>query len=301
MYVGNRRRALGSLATSLLAALAVAPASGNHRDGERGDRDRRGPNLFISSCDWSHSAKDDPIVHRGHAGMSHRHDFFGNTSTNSRSTSASLRRSGTNCSVAGDHAAYWAPSLQKKGRFIRPSRVIAWYVNNGSGRRIKPFPRGLKMIAGDAHAKAFQSPGVVNWSCEDNRFGRASDHFGGGERGFRNAIPSCRDRGVQLRINFPSCWDGKRRDSRDHKRHMAYREYTWRGESRCPRSHPVPVPALILDVIYPIRNGYKVFLASGRVRTAHADFFNGWDQGRLGRMTGACLARARGCFQRWWR
>ena len=36
---------------------------------------------FKVECAWSHAASDDPIVHPGRPGHSHRHDFFGNTAT----------------------------------------------------------------------------------------------------------------------------------------------------------------------------------------------------------------------------
>ena len=243
-----------------------------------------GPSSFTGSCPWSHSAYDDPIVHPGHRGHSHRHEFFGNRGTDARSTAAKLRRGRTTCSIPGDRSAYWTPSLFKGNRVVRPSRVLARYVNDGAGRRIRPFPKGLKMIAGNPGAPEVQSRRVVKWSCQ----GARADH---------GRIPRCRGRGVRLRVNFPSCWDGRRTDSADHRRHMAYRRWSWSGGWRCPRSHPVPVPTLTLDVTYPIRNGRGVFLASGRARTAHADFFNGWDQRELDRLTRRCLAR--GACGRW--
>lgn len=41
-------------------------------------------------------------------------------------------------------------------------------------------------------------------------------------------------------------------------------------------------------VRYPSRGG-AVTLASGEPQTAHADFFNGWDQARLEHLTTTCL------------
>ena len=45
---------------------------------------------WTSVCDYSHSLKDDPIVYPGQPGVSHLHDFYGNTTTNAYSTIASL-------------------------------------------------------------------------------------------------------------------------------------------------------------------------------------------------------------------
>jgi len=250
-----------------------------------------GSGVFASFCDWSHSRHDDPIVHPAHAGMAHRHDFFGNVTTDAHSTARTLRRGDTNCSIRADRAGYWTPSLYKAGRVVRPTRATAWYLKNGAGRRIRAFPRGLKLIAGDADAAQPQSPNIVNWSCAAE-----SPTAAGVSRAQGSRIPRCADRGVRLRVSFPSCWDGRRRDSRDHKRHMAYRAWSQRTLStRCPRSHPVPVPGLVLDIEYPIRNGDDVTLSSGRIRTVHADFFNGWRQHALRRLTRRCLARSRPC------
>ena len=41
---------------------------------------------FVVHCPYSHSAPDDPIVHYGKHGAAHRHDFYGATDTDSRST-----------------------------------------------------------------------------------------------------------------------------------------------------------------------------------------------------------------------
>jgi hypothetical protein len=47
---------------------------------------------FVVECGFSHAAADDPIVAPGHAGHSHRHVFFGNTSTSADSTVEDLSR-----------------------------------------------------------------------------------------------------------------------------------------------------------------------------------------------------------------
>ena len=39
---------------------------------------------FVVECGFSHAAPDDPIVHPGHAGVSHLHTFFGSTVTSKR-------------------------------------------------------------------------------------------------------------------------------------------------------------------------------------------------------------------------
>lgn len=82
---------------------------------------------------------------------------------------------------------------------------------------------------------------------------------------------------LQLRVTFPNCWNGRTLDSGDHKRHM---KYPSRG--RCPASHPVALPGLVLVVLYPpVPLGAMV--ATGHFG-AHADFMNGWNVDVLSRI-----------------
>ena len=89
---------------------------------------------------------------------------------------------------------------------------------------------------------------------------------------------------LQLRVNFPDCWDGKHLDSPDHRSHVAYsRNYV------CPASHPVKVPLIRLTVRYPITSGRGVYLASGGQFSGHADFFNAWNEAFLTRLVDVCF------------
>jgi hypothetical protein len=90
------------LATALCAGLAVAAAA------DAGARKLHGNNFFVN-CRFSHTSNDDPIVLPGMPGRSHAHTFFGNRSTDARSTLASLRAAGTTCKPTTDKAAYWVP------------------------------------------------------------------------------------------------------------------------------------------------------------------------------------------------
>jgi hypothetical protein len=57
----------------------------------------------------------------------------------------------------------------------------------------------------------------------------------------------------------------------------------------CPASHPIKVPLIRLNVRYPLTGGEGVQLASGGVLTAHADFFNAWDETFLKRLVDTCF------------
>jgi hypothetical protein len=240
---------------------------------------------FHIECDFSHLRRDDPIVHPGRPGMSHPHAFFANTSTKATSTWFSLRRAGTTCNNKGDKAAYWMPALYRNGNVVRP--VAGNFYYRGIHNRlaaIRAFPPGLKIIAGNHAAKKLQSTRVVAWSCQGSS--------GTGQATIRD----CGAGGnVKALIKFPSCWDGRRRDSLNHKDHMRYATRLGGGRRGCPRTHPVPVPELTMAIVFPIRSGSGVRLASGPFYTLHADFFNAWNQTVLRNLIQNCIRANREC------
>jgi hypothetical protein len=141
---------------------------------------------------------------------------------------------------------------------------------------VTAFPTGLRMIAGDAAATSPQGMRVTFWSC-------------GALSGVPSSVdvPTCPQRrgsSLRLHVRFPSCWDGRRLDSPDHKSHMAY---AVRGS--CPSTHPVAVPAIAQIYRYPTPGGDGFTLASGGEYSAHADFFNAWRPGALKRLVEGCL------------
>jgi hypothetical protein len=242
-----------------MSAPASPPASPPHT----------GPQ-FVSVCRYTHSAGDDPIVKPGQPGASHEHDFLANASTNAFSTYDSLRAAPSACARGGDTAAYWVPSLQDGGRTVRPSHVRAYYLPAGKDpASIKPPPAGLKVVAGN-------DTRVVRWAC-----------VGGAGAGAGSVtVPSC-PTGTELvmRIAFPDCWDGVHLDSPDHKAHLAYG-----ARGRCPAGYSVAIPRLLLGVHYPgADGGSDVTLSSGGPETAHADFFNAWDQPVLDALVRNCI------------
>ncbi len=90
-------RTVGLIAGAVLVgagagAAQVSLAGSGNRNALRAQRNMvaHGTNFF-SNCRFSHAAPDDPIVHPRMPGASHPHEFFGNTSTNSKSTLATLR------------------------------------------------------------------------------------------------------------------------------------------------------------------------------------------------------------------
>jgi hypothetical protein len=227
-----------------------------------------GPN-FVSVCRFSHSSQDDPIVYPGVAGATHHHDFFANTTTNANSTLESLRAGGTTCRIQGDTAGYWAPSLFNNGKLVTPVLARIYYL---PGRKdhttVQPFPAGLKVLAKGDNV-------VVRWSC-----------VGREDRGMAQSSPPTCPQGQHLveHIRFPDCWDGKNLDTPDHISNM---KFASRGS--CPSSHPVAVPAIVLNIHYPTQGGNVVLGFPDKPVAAHADFFNAWNQTTLERLVRTCI------------
>lgn len=267
---------------------------------DRGGSVLRGSN-FYSNCPFSHTSTDDPIVYPGQPGRSHAHTFFGNRSTNASSTRESLLRAATTCQPRADKAAYWVPMLFQNGREVRPSKAQLYYVVRGYDH-MRAFPAGLRIIAGDAHAMHVQRRNVTYWTCGGRaahmrpmsrvpaRCGEIVGHgLGIGPDGKVRKVRWRTKTLLELHVIFPDCWDGRHLDSLDHHSHMAYsRDY------RCPASHPVKVPRIRMMVRYPIDRGAGVELASGGQITAHADFYNAWNQRFLERLVASCF-HERGC------
>lgn len=229
----------------------------------------RAEGMFVAECDHTHTAANDPIVFPKLPGKSHLHEFFGNRSTNASSTPRSLRRATSECTPKADRSAYWVPALFKNGKRMKPIGAQIYYQDFGRRGQVFPFPVGLRMIAGDITSTKLQPTYKVHWEC-------SSLHAGGSQ-----TIPTCtKEQGhVTLRMSFPDCWDGRRLDSPNHTSHMAYNRDNGFEPflQECPRSHPVLVPQLQVNVFYPMHDGKGVKLASGPIETAHADFFNAWN------------------------
>ncbi len=223
---------------------------------------------FVVTCGRSHSANDDPIVHPGHAGASHRHDFFGNVSTTARSNATTLAEGSTTCNESGDKAAYWLPTLRGPGW---GPRMRAYYsVGSVAPSRIVPYPIGLQLIAGSPTSRRAPGVDVVAFSC-----GRGVD-----EQGWSESPPACAGP-TTVRLSFPQCWDGARLGAPGNAVAPV--------GGKCPATHPVAVPLLRLVVSTAGRVPAADFVTSvGGVNGLHADFLNAWDPSTLERLVAVC-------------
>jgi hypothetical protein len=245
-------------------------------------------------CGSDHYLADDPIVFPGAPGASHMHTFYGNTSTNAFTTLSSLSASSPSTCGRGmgtsDLSAYWVPSLVKKNAdgtlstYKGEQSATVYYKRPGEGRGpgVLPFPKGLRMIAGNAKATSDQSLSVIAWDC--GRGGLESPHM------YQCAGGSSQP--MVANVIFPSCWDGVHLDSADHKSHMAYAA----SNGNCPSGHPVSLPEVSLEIEFVgLGGGPDYSLASGGIYSMHADFFADWDNQVQNALVVSCLNGAREC------
>ncbi|MBB5804549.1 hypothetical protein F4560_004317 [Saccharothrix ecbatanensis] len=234
---------------------------------------------FLADCPYSHRLPDDPIVAPNLPGASHMHSFFGNRTTNARSTVESLLAGTSNCNPGTDLSSYWVPTLYADNQPVEPTGTTFYYLGEGVRddviARIQPFPLGLRIVAGNAKATQPDASTISRWSCL---------HAGhvGASKDFVNC-PS----GTMLEsyLDFPQCWNGRDLDSADHKSHMAYPV-----NADCPSTHPVPVPKLRQVLRYPVNGDpARLRLASGPGFTMHGDFFNAWPVDELARRVRDCI------------
>jgi hypothetical protein len=271
-------KAKGRIVTLLVSAIALTTVAGAgvaHADelGE-GTPTEMKPR-FVTRCTFSHRAANDPIVYFGQPGASHLHDFFGNRTTNAFSTLKKMKRGTTTCVNQKDLSGYWTPSVRVNGVLVNPNRMSAYYQSAGKDyTKIKPQPKGLKVVAGSAAATAPQGLKITSWDCADDNTVPAS-----------TTPPTCPMGTLALHVNFPDCWDGVNRDSPDHKSHLAY---TGKGKV-CPPTHPVLLPRLRLNIKYATTGGPTTELASGGQYSGHADFFNVWVPKELKRLVRSCI------------
>ncbi|MBM3697793.1 MAG: DUF1996 domain-containing protein [Actinobacteria bacterium] len=234
---------------------------------------RRGRSFRVS-CGFAKSGIFDPIVFPGQDPAGHDHQFFGATTINKDSTGASLvaaniNGDATTCTRLRDGSAYWMPSLQVADDpanpvTVQPDEIRVRY-HAPRGQRVRSFPVGFTLVAGDKGATTVQAN--AGWRCEFDRPGTPLEA----------APPPCdTDEAIVGVVRFPNCWDG-RNATNPTQAHMAYRV-----NGACPTTHPVAVPELVEEVFWPSDGQDHAYqLSSGNAAGLHADFINGWDQRAL--------------------
>ena len=244
---------------------------------------------------------DDPIVYPGQPGRSHLHVFFGNTGTNANSTAASIASTGNSTCRGGtiNRTAYWVPAIidTKDGTPVAPYSLISYYKTGYTGispTKVQALPTGLRMIAGDSTNHKPISVWPTSFTCIDPVTGTGPKTI---------HLPSTCAAGSMIiaTVIFPQCWDGANLDSPDHKSHMAYP-----SDGACPSDHPVALPEVSFNVLYPVTDGaavarwrlssdtYDAALPAGY--SSHADWFNGWKPEFMNIFIKNCDQAAKDCF-----
>jgi Domain of unknown function (DUF1996) len=258
---------------------------------------------FRVSCEYSHMNFDDPIVYPRQAGKAHLHTFFGNKNTNAFSTPDSVASSGTSTCAGGtaNRSSYWVPTLlDKNGQPVVPIDGQFYYktgYNNGAltPASIKPFPAGLRMIAGNMTSSSPQDSNKLKWICLGTN-GAPDKNFS-----YIPSLSECNNSKRQFKqvIVFPQCWNGRDLDSRDHKSHMAYPV-----NGSCPSTHPVGLSEITFNIFYQMPStgttGWR--LSSDMYSTSqrggyssHGDWINGWNSTIMNLWVKNCNNAAKDC------
>lgn len=261
-----------------------------------------GSAAFRVNCRYSHFNFDDPIVFPGVKNATHLHIFAGNTDVDHRSTPQSVHDAGNSTCTGGiaNRTAYWAPAIidTATGAPVMPGNstvdidnfLQVYYKTGYDGvppHTVQNFPRGLRMVAGNAFSSSPQSVNVVHYSCDNGTP--------------RNNMGSCPPGSLLVfTVDFPQCWDGVNLDSPDHKSHMAYGA-GW-PDKGCPSTHPVPLPKITQNYRYRVpTSGMSTWrLASDMYEgpagySGHADWMNGWDPDVFQRVVDNCYAGGFDC------
>ena len=263
MRINRKAIAAVSITAGIAGALVLSAMPAQAHPGHNGARDGGGGGGFVVDCTFSHSATVDPIVMPGHTGMSHLHEFFGNTTTNESSTGATLLAGFTTCNDSSDLSAYWVPALFQDG--VRVAPIGARVMYEGRGADVTAFPAGFMAVAG-------RTDQTAAWGCAapGQRLTLGTSVA---------SVPTCAT-GSRLvaQINFPQCWDWSSLDSADHISHLVFGTSSAGQATVCPADHPVRVPQVRIAVTYPAAatGGSGVTLSSGAASTLHADIFEAW-------------------------
>jgi hypothetical protein len=231
------------------------------------------------------------VVTPGRTGPAHHlHEYLGNRSVEVGSTVQSLAGGGTTC-TNGDESTYYWPVLRTVGHedgphggSVRaPASVSLTYLGNSRGP-VVAMPRLLRGAVGDAYAVTNGGArAAAVWSCS-----------GSPERRTPRYVVCPRGEQVLRVFDFPSCWDGRRVDSDDHRQHLVFP----RPGGGCPIS-TFAVPRLRIVVAYDIAPGTRYRIDSFDAQrhsplTDHALFVNLMPGARMAEIV-RCLNEGRSC------
>jgi hypothetical protein len=220
----------------------------------------------------------------------HVHEYVGNLSTDVDSTDASLAAATTSC-PNGDLSTYYWPVLRtgaragqaRHGEIAEPAAVTLTAFGNPASP-VVAMPPLLRGTVGDANtATTPVGQATRTWTCS-GALDRRTDRY-----------PLCRrgDRLVRV-FDFPSCWDGSRVDSANHRAHLVFPA----ASGACPAG-TFAVPRLRLAVEYPRPDGDRFAIDAfppqrNAPQTDHAFFVNLMPEPLMAQVV-RCLNTGAGC------
>lgn len=247
---------------------------------EQPQRDAGGIGAARTRCDVSHVNFDDAVVYPGQPGRAHAHQYAGADKVDAFGidpTSGGTCRGGT-----ANLSAYWWPALlSPSGAVQRPVYVDVYYKasNYDTSGPVNPPPKGLKLLAGDAAARAAQSTNRFYWSCGDNNGQKSA------------TVPSCGSQPTVLNVTFPQCLRSLTElSSPDGKSHASYP-----SGGQCPSSHPAKIPAITYHIYFrnvPAGARLSCDAATGSGGYCiHGDIIVNWDETIMRGMVEGCINR----------
>jgi hypothetical protein len=300
--VRNRNLDSSKYLNTPMAAVAVNDLLGPREDYIRGDDGvvpgnpggnpeegfpTQGVGTFRISCEFSHFAYDDPLVHPNKPGAAHLHMFWGNTNVNAYSTYDTLFNSGSStCNgMELNRTGYWAPAMfDAQGHVRVPERIIVYYKGYGlANGASQVFPPKAAMVINDRvhRAEVGGAIGEPNFLC--------SDQFRALRQKGSATIPNCNDgpfrRTLEMHIKFGNCWN--RNDPSNPDNWELAKQGGW-FYSDCQSG--VTTPNIHYIIAYPLEDGETTegwYLSSDVnpltfQRTSvggssiHADWWGGW-------------------------
>jgi hypothetical protein len=211
------------------------------------------------------------VVTPGKAGPAHHlHDYLGNLSVEVGSTVRSLAGGGTTCGN-GDESTYYWPVLRtvgsgdgKHGGEVQVATSVTFTLLGNPRGPVVAMPRLLRGAVGDAYAVTNGGARAAPvWSCS-----------GSPDRRTLRYVVCPRGQRVLRVFDFPSCWDGRRLDSDNHRRQLVFPA----PGGGCPIS-TFAVPRLRIVAAYAIAPGTRYRIDSFDAQrhsplTDHAFFVN---------------------------
>ncbi|OWZ63094.1 hypothetical protein AYX15_04854 [Cryptococcus neoformans] len=188
--------------------------------------------------------------------------------------------------VQADKSNYWMPNLYFISKDANgtnmytsipaKSRFYYFLSRSTQNEAVIPFPKGLRIVAGDPNNKAVTK--VATFTCHVKA--DFSDSIDANNFHFDRDCPY----GMRIELFFPACWDGKNLYKSDGS-HMSYPSRSVRS-GRCPWTHPVRLPHIQLEYTWHVSTVAPGVPLKGRLAWAngdttgygvHGDFVNGWD------------------------